>query len=52
MSNPDLKSIDPRLIATVAERAAGASPRLADALGGGAGGALKEKNVEPRHEID
>jgi len=35
MSNPDSKLIDPRLIATVADRAASASPRLADALVGG-----------------
>ncbi len=35
MSNLDTKSIDPRLIASVAERAATGSPRLADALGGG-----------------
>jgi ATP-dependent Clp protease, protease subunit len=35
MSNLDPKSIDPRLIASVAERAAGTSPRLADAIGGG-----------------
>jgi len=35
MSNPDSKLIDPRLIATVADRAAGASPRLADTLSGG-----------------
>src|SRR5688572_23325204 len=35
MSNPDSELIDPRLIATVADRAAGASPRLADALVGG-----------------
>jgi len=33
MSNLDLKSIDPRLIATAAQRAT--SPRLADAIGGG-----------------
>lgn len=37
MSNLDRKSIDPRLIAGVAERAATASPRLADALGGSGG---------------
>src|SRR4051812_32610442 len=37
MSNLEEKVIDPRLIASVAQRAASTSPRLADAIGGGAG---------------
>jgi len=36
MSNLDLKAIDPRLIETAARQAEKTSPRLADAIGGGA----------------